>query len=56
MEVAVLDNICIYRNDPCNPHWRHEVENFGLGSLETLRWEGQNSKNETLEVSQKISN
>ena len=45
--------ILIYRN---NPRWRLEVENFGLGSLETQRWERQNSKNESPDVSRKISN
>ena len=40
MTAAVLHNIFIYRNDTCNPRWRLEVENFGLGSLETQRWEG----------------
>ena len=40
MIATVLHNICIYRNDTCNPRWRLEVENFGLGSLETQRWEG----------------
>ena len=45
--------ILIYRN---NPRWRLELEKFGLGSLETQRWERQNNKNESLDVSQKISN
>ena len=54
MAAAVLRNICIYQNDPCNPRWRLEVEDFGLRSLETQRWEGQNSKNEDIEVSRKI--
>ena len=56
MAAAVLHNICIYRNDPCNHSRRLKGENFGLGSLETQRWEGQNSKNKSLEVSRKISN
>ena len=51
MAAAVLRNICIYQNDPCNSRWRLKVENFGLRSLETQRWEGQNSKNEDIEVS-----
>ena len=48
MAAAVLHNICIYRNNPCNPRWRLEVENFGFGRLEAQRLEGQNSKNESL--------
>ena len=48
MAAAVLHNICIYRNNPCNPRWRLDVENFGLGRLEAQRLEGQNSKNESL--------
>ena len=54
MAAAVLRNICIYQNDPCNPRWRLKVEDFGLRNLETQRWEGQNSKNEDIEVSRKI--
>ena len=56
MAAAVLHDICIYRNNPCNPRWRLEVENFGLGRLEAQCLEGQNSKNESLEVSRKNSN
>ena len=43
MAAAVLRNICIYRNDPCNTRWWLEIENVGLGSPETQCWEGQNS-------------
>ena len=39
MAAAVLHNICIDRNDPYILGWRLKVENFGLGNLETQRWE-----------------
>ena len=35
--------------------WRLKVENFGLGRLETQRWEEQNSKNESFDVSEKLA-
>ena len=55
MTAAVLRNICIYQNDPCNPRWRLKVENFELRNLETQRCEGQNSKSEGIEVVTKNS-
>ena len=56
MAAVVLHNICIFRNDPCKPRWRLEVDNFELHNFETQRGEGEQSKRENIEVSRKIMN
>ena len=54
MAAVLLHNICIYRNDPCVPRWRLDVDHFDLADTQSQRSESRHSKRLSNEVSEKI--
>ena len=55
MVAVLLHNICIYKNDPCKPSWRLDVEHLVFVNDGTLQPESIDSKRQNIEISQKIS-
>ena len=45
MACVMLHNLCIARNDPCNPRWRLTVEELELNSADIPRHQGNVESN-----------
>ena len=55
MAAALLHNICIYKNHPCKPRWRLDVEHLKLVNHDILQLESSDRKRQNIEISRKIS-
>ena len=51
---VLLQNICIYKNDPCKTSWRLDLEHLVFVNYRTLQLESIDRKRQNIEISQKI--
>lgn len=55
MAAILLHNICMYKNDPCKPRWKLDVEQLELVNHGTLQLETRDSKRQSIKTSRQIS-
>ena len=55
MAAIPLHNICMYKNDPCKPRWKLDVEQLELVNHGTLQLETRDSKRQSIKTSRQIS-